>query len=38
MQPKDLQAPKGTLLILLLYAGLTVLLWGSMYLTMILRR
>jgi len=30
--------PKGTLLILLLYAGAIALLWGYMYVSMLLRR
>lgn len=35
---EDTMTPKGTLLILLLYAGAIALLWGYMYVSMLLRR
>lgn len=33
----DTETPKGTLAILLIYAGILVALWGAMYITMLLR-
>ena len=35
---EDRETPKGTLFILFLFGASIVLLWGYMYLTMILRR
>lgn len=35
---EDTETPKGTLTVLLMYAGVIVLLWGYMYLSMLLRR
>jgi|GEM_PF-2381632 len=37
-QAEDTMTPKGTLTILLLYAGLIVALWGYMYFSMLARR
>jgi len=35
---EDTMTPKGTLLILFLYAGVLTALWGYTYITMLLRR
>ena len=35
---EDTMTPKGTLLILLLYAGAIVVLWGYVYISMLVRR
>lgn len=35
---EEAMTPKGTLLILFLYAGAIVLLWGYMYVSMLMRR
>lgn len=35
---EDTMTPKGTLTILLLYAGAIVLMWGYMYFSMLARR
>lgn len=35
---EDTETPKGTLTVLLLYAAGIVVLWGYMYLSMLLRR
>lgn len=35
---EDTMTPKGTLAIVLMYAGLIVLMWGYMYFSMLARR
>jgi len=37
-EAEDTMTPKGTLTILLLYAGLIVAMWGYMYFSMLARR
>lgn len=37
-ETQDTMTPKGTLLILFLYAGVLIALWGFTYITMLLRR
>lgn len=37
-QAEDTMTPKGTLFVLLVYAAVIVVLWGSMYVSMLLRR
>lgn len=37
-QAEEAMTPKGTLTILLMYAGLIVLMWGYMFLSMLARR
>jgi len=38
VRAEDTMTPKGTLTILLGYAGVIIALWGYMYLTMLARR
>lgn len=35
---QKVDTPKGTLMVLLIYAGVLIGLWGYMYITMLLRR